>query len=111
MLAMFGMVISFFVSAIWLAWNINNWANDFYLITSKRMVWVERVSGFYESRQEAPLGTLFLLALKPVKWGGRCLIFGCDRAHLYCDIRFERVAHAKTIGKLIESYWKEKQTR
>ena len=71
MLAMFGMVISFFVSAIWLAWNINNWANDFYLITSKRMVWVERVSGFYESRQKRPWVRLFLSVLKPAKWG-RC---------------------------------------
>ena len=61
--AVIGMLFAFFVCGIWLAWNINNWANDFYLITSKRMVWVERVSGFYESRQEAPLGTLISVGI------------------------------------------------
>lgn len=106
MLAMFGMVAGFFASAIWLAWNINNWANDFYLITSKRMVWVERVSGFYESRQEAPLGTLISVGVKTSQMGA-LFDFSDVIVRTYIgDIRFERVAHAKTIGKLIESYWK-----
>src|SRR5690606_18921821 len=29
-LALFGMVIAFLICAIWLLWNINNWANDYY---------------------------------------------------------------------------------
>lgn len=104
-LAIFGMVFVFLVSGIWLAWNINNWANDFYLITSKRMVWVERVSGFYESRQEAPLGTLISVGIATSHAGA---FFGYSDVVVrtyYGDVRFERVAHAKTIGKLIESFW------
>lgn len=105
MTAMFGLVAGFIFSAVWLAWRINNWANDFYLITSKRMVWVERVSGFYDSRQEAPLGTLISVGIRTTQLGA-LLGFSDVIVRTYIgDIRFERVAHAKTIGKLIESYW------
>ena len=104
-MAILGMVFIFLLSGIWLAWNINNWANDFYLITSKRMVWVEQVSGFYESRQEAPLGTLISVGIATSHAGA---LFGYSDVVVrtyYGDVRFERVAHAKTIGKLIESFW------
>ncbi len=105
MTAMIGMLVLFFFCALWMVWNINNWANDFYLITSKRMVWVEKISGFYDSRQEAPLGTLISVGIRTSQLGA---IFGFSDVLVRTfigDIRFERVAHAKTIGKLIENYW------
>lgn len=109
--AIIGMLFAFFVCGIWLAWNINNWANDFYLITSKRMVWVERVSGFYESRQEAPLGTLISVGVATNHAGA---FFGYSDVLVrtyYGDVRFERIAHAKTISKLVENFWaKTKQS-
>ena len=67
--AMIVLLSGFLLSLAWLAWNINNWANDFYLITNKRMVWVERVSGLYDSRQEAPLGTLLSVGIKTTQLG------------------------------------------
>ena len=102
---MLGGLFFFFICAVWLLWNINNWANDFYLITSKRMVWVERVSGFYESRQEAPLGTLISVGVQTGQMGAILGFADVIVRTYYGDIRFERVAHAKTIGKLIESFW------
>lgn len=98
---------AFTLCGLWLAWNINNWANDFYIITNKRLVWVEHVSGLYDSRQEAPLGTLLSVGIQTTMAGA---IFG------YADIvvrtyvgniRFTRVGDAPIIGKLIESYWKK----
>ncbi|NLB71395.1 MAG: cyclic nucleotide-binding domain-containing protein [Chloroflexi bacterium] len=103
--ALFGMLAAFFFCAIWLAWNVHNWSNDFYLITSKRMVWVEKVSGFYDSRQEAPLGTLISVGVHTTQPGAILGYSDVIVRTFIGDIRFERVAHAKTIGKLIESYW------
>jgi len=105
MFALVGMVIAFFICAIWVLWNINNWANDYYLITSKRMVWVEKVSGFYESRQEAPLATLISVGVKTTQLGALIGYSDVMVRTFIGDIRFERVDHAKTIGKLIESFW------
>lgn len=102
---MFSMLAGFIFCAVWLAWKVNNWSNDFYIITSKRMVWVERVSGFYDSRQEAPLGTLISVGIKTSHLGA-LLGFSDVIVRTYIgDIRFERVKHARTIAKLIENYW------
>ena len=100
-----GLVLGFLFCLLWLIWNINNWANDFYLITSRRMVWVEHVTGFYDSRQEAPLSTLMSVGIKTSQLG---VFFGFSDVMVRTyigDIRFERVAHARTIGKLIETNW------
>ena len=100
-----GLVAGFLFCLLWLVWNNNNWANDFYLITSRRMVWVEHVTGFYDSRQEAPLSTLISVGIKTSQLG---YLFGYSDVMVRTyigDIRFERVAHARTIGKLIETNW------
>lgn len=100
-----GLVAGFLFCLLWLIWNINNWANDFYLITSRRMVWVEHVTGFYDSRQEAPLSTLISVGIKTTQLGV-FLGYSDVLVRTYIgDIRFERVAHARTMGKLIETNW------
>lgn len=43
------------VSILWSVWRFFDWANDFYIITNVRIVWLERTIGLYDSRQEAPL--------------------------------------------------------
>ncbi len=103
--SLIGLVTGFLFCLLWLIWNINNWANDFYLITSRRMVWVEHVTGFYDSRQEAPLSTLISVGIKTTQIGV-FLGYSDVLVRTYIgDIRFERVAHARTIGKLIETNW------
>jgi len=43
---------------VWVVWNYFDWSNDYYLITNKRIVWLEKVVALYESRHEAPLHTI-----------------------------------------------------
>jgi hypothetical protein len=103
--AMTLLILGFLLTILWLAWNINNWANDYYLITNKRMVWVERVSGLYDSRQEAPLSTLISVGVKTSQLGV-FLGYSDVLVRTYIgDIRFEKIAHAKEIAHLIESFW------
>jgi hypothetical protein len=43
------------VAGLWAIWRFIDWGNDFYIITDERIVWLERIIGIYDSRQEAPL--------------------------------------------------------
>ncbi len=43
------------VGAALAAWNALDWRNDYYVITDRRVVWLEKVIGLYDSRQESPL--------------------------------------------------------
>ncbi|MBN1264842.1 MAG: cyclic nucleotide-binding domain-containing protein [Anaerolineales bacterium] len=39
----------------WTVWRILDYFNDFYILTNQRAVWLEKVIGVYERRQETPL--------------------------------------------------------
>jgi uncharacterized membrane protein YdbT with pleckstrin-like domain len=46
------------VLGLWALWRYIDWSNDYYIITNRRVVWLEKVVGFYDSRQEAMLENL-----------------------------------------------------
>ena len=102
---LFILPIAFAIAIIWLLWNLHNWANDYYLITSKRIIWMEHLSGLYDSRQEAPLSTLISTGIETSREGA-VLGFSDVLVRTYVgDIRFKRVAHGETIIKMVEVYW------
>lgn len=39
-------------------WFYVDWHNDYYIVTSQRVLWLEKVIALYDSRQEAPLTTV-----------------------------------------------------
>ncbi|HSO27029.1 MAG TPA: PH domain-containing protein, partial [Anaerolineales bacterium] len=42
-------------SVLWALWSFEDWRNDYYVVTSQRVLWLEKVIGLYDSRREAPL--------------------------------------------------------
>src|SRR5262249_20807721 len=50
--------LSLLVCAGWLIWDWIDWGNDYYIVTNQRVIWLEKVVGLYDSRQEAPLTTV-----------------------------------------------------
>ncbi|MBT3338275.1 MAG: cyclic nucleotide-binding domain-containing protein [Anaerolineae bacterium] len=46
-------VLAFLAGLVWLAWDWLDWQNDYYIVTSQRVIWLEKVIGLYDSRQEA----------------------------------------------------------
>jgi uncharacterized membrane protein YdbT with pleckstrin-like domain len=47
----------------WAIWAWVDWANDYYLVTDQRAIWLERIVGLYENRQEAPLSTVLTVGV------------------------------------------------
>ncbi len=43
---------------VWGFWSWVDWGNDYYIVTSQRVIWLEKVIGLYDSRREAPLETI-----------------------------------------------------
>lgn len=100
----------FVVGLLWLAWNFHNWANDYYIITNHRMVWVEKVSGFYESRQEAPLGMVVSVGVQSTQ-PGRILGYADVVVRtLIGNVRFNRVKDSDLIEHLVEVFWRRRQS-
>lgn len=93
------------VALVWTGWNILDWSNDHFLVTSQRVVWLERVAGVYDSRQEAPLGTLLSVGVQTGQ-AGRILGYGDVNVRTYTgSIIFKHVPHPDDVAALIEEHW------
>jgi len=52
------MVITILISIVWGVWLWMDWRNDFYLVTSERAAWVEKVIWLHDQRREVPLQSI-----------------------------------------------------
>lgn len=59
----------------WGIWNAIDWSNDYSIVTSLRVVWLEKVALLYDSRHEAPLSTLQSIDVQTSQLG-RMLSYG-----------------------------------
>jgi CRP-like cAMP-binding protein len=91
----------------WGIWNGVDWSNDFYIITDRRIVWVEKVIGIYESRQEAPLSSVQRVNVV-TDISGRLMDYG----HLEIStivgstLKLKNVDHPYQAAALIDEHWR-----
>jgi hypothetical protein len=57
-IVMIAAVSSLIAIILWAVWLWIDWGNDYYIVTNQRAVWLEKVVGIYDSRQESPLSTV-----------------------------------------------------
>jgi hypothetical protein len=79
----FGAGALFVLIVLWIVWKWIDWGNDYYIVTNQRVIWLEKVVGLYDSRQEAPLSTLLSVG----------------------KIVFGHVAHPFEAQHLVEELW------
>lgn len=92
-------------SLLWLIWAYVDWRNDYFIVTNKRVVWIEKIAFIYESRQEAPLRTIMSVGIHR-SWMGTLLGFGDVVVTTYVGtIRLREIAHTEVTASMIESYW------
>lgn len=87
--------------AAWLIWTIMDWANDFSIITNRRVVSFEKVALFYESRQEAPLDAILSIETRTSQIG-RFFGFGDILIRTFTGVvSFRFLAHPELVIRLI----------
>ena len=93
-----------FLIALWLLWDWVDWGNDYYIVTNQRVVWLEKVVGLYDSRQESPLPTVLSVSTdtEPL---GRSLDYGNVIIRTFVGrIVFHHVAHPYEVEALIKEH-------
>lgn len=97
--------LSFLAVAGWIAWTALDWGNDYYIVTNQRVVWLEKVVGIYDSRQESPLSTILSVGVETSQLG-RILDFGNVIIRTFVGkITFGHVNHPEQAQHMIEEYW------
>jgi hypothetical protein len=105
-LVLFAASASLVLDILWAIWLYVDWGNDYYIVTSQRVVWLEKVVAVYDSRQESPLNTILAVAVE-TSLLGRWFDFGDVVVRTFVSkIVFRYVSHPKQAQRMIEEYWK-----
>ena len=89
----------------WMGWLAMDWENDYYIVTSERVIWMEKVVGIFDSRMEAPLGTILSVGVE-TDAVGRILDYGNVIVRTFVGkIPFNNVHHPYHASRLVEEYW------
>jgi CRP-like cAMP-binding protein len=105
LLVLFASLGSLIAIGLWIAWLVIDWGNDYYIVTNQRVVWLEKVVGIYDSRQETPLSMVVQVGIE-VNQFGRWLDYGNVIVRTYVGkIPFNNVDHPTQAAKMIEEYW------
>lgn len=90
------------VCLTWFLWSYVDWANDYSILTNRRLVFQERVVMLYHSRQEAPLHAVLSVATE-TDWFGRQLSFGNVIARTFTgEILLPKLYFPRQVQALIE---------
>jgi hypothetical protein len=98
-------------------WRWIDWGNDYYVVTNKRIIWLEKVVALYDSRQEAPLHMVLSVSVS-TDVVGRSLGYGDVVIRTYTgQLTFRKVNDPHSMAAIIEDRWRrvrdkqEKQDR
>ncbi|MCA1899156.1 MAG: cyclic nucleotide-binding domain-containing protein [Chloroflexi bacterium] len=98
-------VISLVFIVGWAGWNALDWSNDYYIVTNQRVVWLEKVIGLYESREEAPLSTILSVGVETDQLG-RIFDYGNVIVRTFVGrLEFDHVDHPHQAAEMIREYW------
>jgi len=104
----FGLALAGILFGIW-QWL--DWTNDYYIVTDRRAVWLEKVIGIYDSRREAPLHTILSISVG-TDVTGRMMGFGDVVIRTYTGkVVFKSVGEAQTIAALIGANWQRQRAK
>jgi hypothetical protein len=89
----------------WMVWKYVDWGNDFYIVTNQRVIWLEKVIGLYDSRNEANISTILSVSTETNEVG-RLFDYGTVVVRTFTgQIRMEYIHSPKQASAMIEEYW------
>lgn len=97
------------IAAGWFGWVYLDWSNDYYIVTSQRAVWQEKVILLYDSRQEAALNTVVSVNTS-TSLLGRMLDYGDVEVRTFTgSISMKQMARPYLFASFVEGYRKRVQ--
>lgn len=94
--------LSFLFFGGWVLWLWIDWGNDYYLVTTERVVWVEKVIWFRDQRREVPLGSVLTVNISTHQLQ-RLMGFGDVIVRTYTgNMPMKNAGHPSVLSALIQ---------
>jgi hypothetical protein len=95
----------FLAGILWGIWNWIDWGNDYYIVTNQRVVWIEKIIGLYDSRDEIPLSTVLSVDVKTSQLE-RVMGYGNVIVRTFTgELILRHIGQPQLFATLIEEYW------
>jgi CRP-like cAMP-binding protein len=97
------------LGAAYAVWQWIDWQNDYYVVTNRRVVRLEKIVALYDSRQETPLHQVLSVSVSTDAIS-RLLGYGDVLIRTYTgQIVFPTVGLPKRLAAMIEEQWRRQQ--
>lgn len=104
------LLISVLVPGVWIALAYVDWSNDYYVVTSRRVLFQEKVILLYDSRQESPIEAVQSTSINTT-YIGRILGYGNVAIRTYIGtILFRNINKPDLVMSLIQEQQARSQT-
>lgn len=101
----------FLIGSLFFAWQLIDWSNDYYILTNKRVIWLDRIIAFYDNRVETPLH-MVISASVSTEILGRIIGYGDVIVRTYTgEIVFRQVADPHAMASLLDFHWRRSKAR
>ncbi len=80
--ALVTLAICITAALVWILWVGIDWANDYYILTTRRLVRIDRTAGVFDRREEVPLGNIMAVEVSSTAMG-KMLSFGDITSRTY----------------------------
>ncbi len=86
-------------------WRWIDWRNDYYIVTDRRVVWLEKIIGIYDSRVESPLHMVLSVSISTDVLG-RTFGYGDVIIRTYTGrVVFRNVENPHAMAAMVEEHW------
>lgn len=91
-------------SVLGMLWRGIDWGNDYYIVTTRRVLWLEKVIALYDSRTEAPLSSVISCDVRRSFWGQVFDYGDVDVRTYYGTIKLHNTERPYEISEYIDRY-------
>ncbi len=93
-----------------LIWDWLDWQNDYYIVTSQRVIWLEKVIGIYDSRQEAYMPEITSVSVETDAVVQSFFDYGHVHVRtIFGGIELKYISYPRQAHQLIEELWQRSQ--
>ncbi len=90
-------------------WRWIDWGNDYYIVTDRRAVWLEKVVALYDSRREAPLHQVLSVSVSTTVLG-RLLGYGDVIIRTFTSqVVFKNLKDPRAMAAMVDEHYRRAQ--
>ena len=105
-LQVFSIVIILLALFILLPWFYIDWANDYYIVTNERVIWLEKLVGVFDRRKEVSMSEIHSISSDSTFWGRKINTGSVVLGTYHGETVLTQLEYSQEVEAQITDQWK-----